>query len=218
LVGIIPTLAPFLIPLFIDHIRSDFPGLKLDFRELITEEILFKIQKGELDMGLVSTPVRGRFISTEALFYERFYFYFSRPVPNYHLTTELDLKSLWTLEEGNCFRDQISNFCNLHQKNIDQPFIYRTNSIDALIKIVDGKGGFTILPELSTLTLNGEQEDQVIQLDDVANKVREIGLVKPVHPGKARFIQIVKQYIQQNIPAHMQDASTYEIIDPLVTV
>jgi len=81
----------------------------------------------------------------------------------------VDYEKLWLLNEGNYFRDQINNFCDLNKIRKNQQFIYRSNSIDAVIRIVDAKGGIRILPELSTLCLTQQQEENTIKIAGVKN-------------------------------------------------
>jgi LysR family hydrogen peroxide-inducible transcriptional activator len=216
-IGVIPTVAPFLVPLFAEKLQEDHPDLRLDIQEDITEKVIAGIREGKYDVGIVSTPVHARNIACEPLFYERFYFYFSDKPPNIiHSTEELDLSEIWMLEEGNCFRDQVGDFCDLSELRQDRQFIYRTNSIDALIKIVEGKGGFTILPELCTLTLTAEQEENIMEISSVRQKAREIGLITAAHHGKQRLIDHLGLAIRDNIPKHMLQKSEFEVLDPMI--
>ncbi|MEJ2003648.1 MAG: LysR family transcriptional regulator, partial [Cyclobacteriaceae bacterium] len=70
-VGIIPTLAPFLVPLFSDSLQRDHPGIALDISELITNEVIHGVLQGDLDAGIISTPVNARGIASFPLFYEK---------------------------------------------------------------------------------------------------------------------------------------------------
>lgn len=98
----------------------------------------------------------------------------------------------------------------------DKPFIYRSNSIDALIRIVDTKGGMTILPELSTLSLSEKQEEYLKSIDGTP-KAREIGLITTKKPGKWRFIEKLQEHIFSNIPKSMLTAEGIEVVHPEVT-
>ena len=160
-VGIIPTLAPFLVPLFAEALQSDYPGFGLDIHEVITERVVRGVKMGELDVGIISTPITTRGIEVLPLFYEEFYLYTSTNLMskgNEMRLEDIPYDHLWLLDEGNCFRDQVNDLCDLNKIRKEKTFIYRSNSIDALVRIVDSKGGVTILPELSTLSLTAEQE------------------------------------------------------------
>jgi len=217
-VGIIPTLAPFLVPLFIDQLQTDYPDFKLDFHELITEEVVKSVKRGDLDVGLISTPIRSTGIKCIPLFYEKFFLYTSKENEQSKFEVkDIDQKELWLLDEGNCFRDQICNFCNIKEIRANKNFVYRTNSIDALIKIVDTKGGVTILPELSTLSLDEHQEERLKEIGN-QQKAREIGMVVITNNDKKRFVDKMQEYIQANVPQYMLGREKYQVIDPEIEI
>lgn len=219
-VGVIPTLSPFLIPLFANELQKDMPGFFLDIHEVITGQVISGVRDGSLDVGIISTPLVAPGIQVHPLFYEKFFVYTS---DNHYLsgsTVALDkirYDELWLLNEGNCFRDQINDFCDLEEIRKNKRFIYRSNSIDALIRIVDTKGGMTILPELSTLSLNEEQEERVRKIKGMP-RVREISLITTKHYDKKRFVGKLEEYIKANIPGHMLSSEDQEIVDPRIMV
>ncbi|MDN4163988.1 hydrogen peroxide-inducible genes activator [Cytophagales bacterium LB-30] len=212
-IGIIPTLAPFLTPLFIEELQNDYPKLEIDIVEMLTDQVIEGVRNGDLDAGLLSTPCRVFGIQTTPLFYERFFFYTSgkEGMANDIRLENIDYQKLWLLNEGNCFRDQINNFCDLNAIRKNKRFVYRSNSIDSLIRIVDAKGGMTILPELTTLSLDEQQEQQI---SPIGNKAREIGLITRNHCGKERFIEKLTSYIRKNIPSKMLIPNGLTIVDP----
>jgi len=217
--GIIPTLAPFLVPLFADAMMADHPSLHLEIAEKTTENVVAGVRSGDLDVGIISTPIKVYGIRSIPIFYEKFYLYTSEVE---YSTTDIRLEDvnydkLWLLEEGNCFRDQINDFCNLNQIRKDKHFIYRSNSIDALIRIVDTKGGLTILPELTTLSLSAKQEENIHDISGKP-KAREISLIVNNSPDKERYIEKLKYYITSNVPKHMLDRANYEIVDPNIQI
>lgn len=218
-IGIIPTLAPFLVPLFIESIEEDYPNLQLIIKEQITEQVVNNVRTGDLDVGIISTPINIYGIKSIPLFYERFYVYTSGE--NY-ATKEFKLEDinydkLWLLDEGNCFRDQINNFCDLKLVREGKKLIYESNSIDALIRIVDTKGGMTILPELTSLCLNEYQEENLKNISGKP-KAREIGLIVTNKYDKERYIQVLEEYIKKNIPHHMLSKQDYEVVDPNIQI
>ena len=215
-IGIIPTLAPFLVPLFSQSIQHEYPDLQLIFHEQLTEHVVNNVRNGELDVGIISTPIQVYGIQSIPLFYERFYIYASEN--NSKHTTEIKVKDinydeLWLLDEGNCFRDQINDFCDLKSIRKGKKFIYHSNSIDALIRMVDSRGGMTILPELTTLSLNGAQEDNLKTISGKP-KAREIGMIVTSNHDKGRYIKLLEKHIKTNIPSHMLSGENYEIVDP----
>lgn len=219
-VGVIPTLSPFLIPLFANDLQQDMPGFFLDIHEVTTAMVVSGVREGTLDVGIISTPLSAAGIQVHPLFYEKFYLYTSdnRYLPESAIALEkIRYDELWLLNEGNCFRDQINNFCDLDEIRKNKRFIYRSNSIDALIRIVDTKGGMTILPELSTLSLDANQEERVRSISGKP-RVREISLITTKHYDKKRFIDKLKGYILSNIPKHMLSPQDQEVVDPHITI
>jgi len=213
-IGIIPTLAPFLVPLFIRSIEKDYPNLQIVIYEQITEKVVNNVRSGDLDVGIISTPIDVYGIQSIPLFYERFYVYTTGANTSTEFRIE-DIRSerLWILDEGNCFRDQINNFCDLKSIREAKNLIYHSYSIDALIRIVDIKGGVTILPELTSLALSADQEDN---LKTIAGKpkVREVSLVVANQYHKKHYIDVLGTYVKKNIPHHMLESNDYEIVDP----
>jgi len=219
-IGVIPTLAPFLVPLFADQLLDDHPFFKLDIHEIITEKVVNGVRSGELDAGIISTPINVYGITTIPLFYEKFFIYSSEDYHNNDMQINLNkirYEHLWLLEEGNCFRDQINNFCDLNKIRKNKQFVYRSNSIDALIRLVDTKGGMTILPELSTLSLSEFQEENVKKIAGKP-KAREIAIIVPKNYDKERYIDKLKSYIQANIPKSMISSKGLEIVDPEINI
>ncbi len=216
-IGIIPTLAPFLIPLFTDHLQTKYPELDLDYHEMTTNRVIDGVRKSQLDTGLIATPVNVYGIESQPIFYEKFFFYSSHPIDatNAPSVRNVDYNNLWLLNEGNCFRDQINNFCDLQEIRKGKRFVYRSNSIDALIRIVDTKGGITILPELTTLSLTAEQENNITQ---IGRKAREIGIINRVNNSKQRFSDALIESITQNVPASMLTQKDLEVVDPEIVM
>ena len=218
--GIIPTLAPYLVPWFVEPLLKAFPQFRLDIHELITEKVIQGVLSGELDAGIISTPVSVSGLNVMPLFYEKFYIYTSEKSMYGHDAIDLrniEYSNLWLLEEGNCFRDQINNFCDLNKIRKNKQLVYRSHSIDALIRLVDAKGGITILPELSTLSLSQEQEENIREISGKP-KAREISIIKSRFRGKERFIAKITEYIRTNIPKTMLSSEGLEIVDPEIQV
>ncbi len=218
-IGIIPTLAPFLVPLFAYTFQDHYSDIALDINEMITEQVIKGVRKGQLDVGILSTPLTAGGIDTQVLFYEKFFLYASTKVPELQRTlAAIDYRKLWLLDEGNCFRDQMNNFCDVSKIRENKDFIYRSNSIDALIRIVDSKGGMTILPELTTLMLSAEQEENITVIGEDQFKAREVGLIKRSKTNKDLMISKLADHIKKSIPKSMLQAYNLEIVDPNIQV
>ena len=116
-VGIIPTLAPYLLPMFLQNFLNKYPDVKIKVRELTTEHIIEKLKSGKIDAGLLVTPLQDSSLIETPLFYEEMVAYVSKSnaafKKNYVLADDISLDELWLLEEGHCFRSQVMNLCEL---------------------------------------------------------------------------------------------------------
>ena len=223
-IGIIPTLAPYLLPLFINQLNEQFPKLKISVHEAITEEIIQGIKAGTFDAGIIATPIESSIkLTYSLLFYEGFLLFVSSNHSLYQQdmvdVREIPIQDIWLLKEGNCFRDQVNNICDFVSKEDDPQnlFYFESNSIESLCRIVEHKGGITFLPELTTLHISSEREDLIKELIG-PKRVREISLVYlPNHVQKRILVQLVP-VIQQSIPKKMLDAKGIEQIPTGVKV
>jgi len=218
--GIIPTLAPYLVPLFISHFGKAYPQVQLSIAELVTEEIIRDIKNGTLDAGIYATPVQSAGIYHEVLFYERFFLYVSASHPwsdKQHISMEdLPGTRLWLLREGNCFRSQVNDICQLQaSRQLKEPLVYESSSIESLMRIVEHQGGMTLIPELATLAVAPEQESMLRDFSD-QHHLREISLAYSRLHWKEKLLNKLKQSIVMHIPKHMQEAGKGIIMDTAV--
>jgi LysR family hydrogen peroxide-inducible transcriptional activator len=208
-VGIIPTLAPYLVPLFIGNFLKKYPNVKLKLTEYKTEEIIERLHHDKLDVGILATPLNEMGISEEPIFYEKLLSY-SDPEMTAKFGNRISIddilsSKLWVLSEGNCFRNQTFNLCNLDQtayKSFD--FEYESGSIETLIRLVDKEGGTTIIPELALDTLTPDQIDRVKFIEQT-NPVREISLVRRRKGLKASIVRVLKEEIRNAVPKSVQE-------------
>lgn len=200
-IGVIPTVSPYLIPLFISQFTEKYPEIKLNISEEITENILQLIKEGELDAGIIVTPVSESQLHYESLFYEKFYVYVSTEHDFYKQknikSKDLNLSDMWLLKEGNCFRNQIINICSYGESNIN--FNYESVSIDSLIRIVDKKKGITLLPELAALEIVNNNSKQIKAFKDLS-PIREVSLVSNKKYRKRKMLEMLQNEIIKNLP------------------
>jgi LysR family hydrogen peroxide-inducible transcriptional activator len=214
-VGIIPTLAPYLLPPLFKHIREKYPQLNLIIRETITEEIVQELKQNRLDCGLVVTPLKDAAIKESVLFYEELFVYVSRKNAlydkRYVLPSEIDPDKLWLLEEGHCFRSQILNLCELRRSK-DDHFRYETGNIETLKRMVDKSDGLTILPELAVMEFNKNQLKLVKQIKE-PRPAREVSLVTHRDHLKTKLIETLKAEVLQIVPAPMQQLKNKKVVE-----
>lgn len=203
-IGILPTLAPYLLPLFLNKLMNNFPKINLKINELTTDDIIRKLKENSIDVGILATPLNEKSISEFPLFYEELIVYLSKKnrayKKNYLLANDIDLSKLWLLEEGHCFRSQIINLCDLKKsfKNCHQ-FEYAAGSFETLKKIVDTTDGLTILPEMATHYFTTNQMAKIRHFKHPA-PVREVSIVLHRNYAKQNLVNILKAEILQAIP------------------
>jgi LysR family hydrogen peroxide-inducible transcriptional activator len=201
--GIIPTLAPYLLPLFIKNFVRKYPQLNVFIKEMITDEIISQIKAGKLDIGLAATPLNDSFIKEYPLFYEEFFVYSSGkenfPAKKYLLPKMIDIKRLWLLEEGHCLRSQILNLCELKRNESESENLhYEAGSIESLVNLVDKYEGITIIPKLAMLSLKSSQKKKIKEFAN-PKPVREISVVVGKNFARNKLLESLKDEIVSNI-------------------
>lgn len=211
-VGIIPTLAPYLIPLFITQFLKKYPEVRLRIQEITTELLVDKLKKGQLDVGILVTPLKDAAIRETPIFYEAFQVYSSHDFEKeYLLPEDLNPNELWLLEEGHCFRSQIMNLCEL-KKQTDSHLQYEAGSIETLKQMVAHHQGVTILPELAIRTLSPDEKKR-IKLFQAPAPAREVSLVTHRNFIKKRLIEVLKAEILAALPEEIRQNEEVVRID-----
>ncbi|WP_276501167.1 hydrogen peroxide-inducible genes activator [Terrimonas pollutisoli] len=203
-IGIIPTLAPYLLPLFAQQFTKKFPHVKLIVNEMMTDLIVNRLREGTIDAGILVTPLQEYGVKEHILFYEELLVYISRKnkdfKKHYVLAQDIDPHKLWLLEEGHCFRSQIMNLCELQKASKEgQSFEYEAGSIETLRRMVELSDGITILPELASMELSSKQQEQLRQFKRPA-PMREVSLVVHRDFVKKRLVEILKSEIINAVP------------------
>ena len=215
-VGVIPTLAPYLLPHFLQPFINKYPHVRLSIHEQPTETIVKQLTTGALDAGIMATPLHIPELKEEFLFNEEFVAYVSRREKafnkRYLLPADIDVQRMWLLEEGHCLRTQVMNLCAL-QKNasIEKNFDYAAGSIETLKRFVDKNGGITLLPELATYDMSNSKKDMLRYFKSPA-PVRELSLVTLKTFTKTRLVNVFKRVICDNIPREMMKRKKTELV------
>ncbi|MBK7807437.1 MAG: hydrogen peroxide-inducible genes activator [Saprospiraceae bacterium] len=210
--SVIPTLAPYIIPLFIQKFTVQYPEVELIIEEETTKSIIQKLKASETDVGLLVTPLDEKSMVTHPVFYEEFFVFSHDKIDKtYILPEDIDFRHLWLLEEGHCMRHQMMKLCEL--RNLENSNIkYNAGSIESLINITEASGGMTIIPELATWNLTPERKERVIPFYE-PTPVREISIIHHKFTTKLRLINSLTQIISSVIPSYMKIKDTYQRID-----
>jgi LysR family transcriptional regulator, hydrogen peroxide-inducible genes activator len=216
-VGIIPTLAPYLLPLFLKEFSEEYPQIRLNVSEHTTATIIHKLKSGQLDAGILATPLNDISIKEQQVFYEKYFLYVNNKEKGfdkrYVLPTSIDINRLWLLEEGHCMRSQILNLCELKKAHESQERIhYEAGSIETLKNIVEKNFGITIIPELATLNLTPSQKKR-IRFFKPPTPVREISIVTHREYIKVNLIEALKKMILSVVPVQMKVPKDVNILE-----
>ena len=215
--GILPTLAPYLLPLFLNAFLQKYPGIRLKVTELTTEAMVDRLKKHLLDAGLLVTPLDDPGIFEQPLFYEAFVVYVSPAEEMYSkryvLADDIDVRHLWLLQEGHCMRSQIMHLCELKtQMQEDNNFHYEAGSIETLKKMVETNNGLTILPELALQDLSAQQLKMVRHFKAPV-PVREVSLVTHRNFVKKRLLDALRQEILLAVPQAMRHKDRRTVVE-----
>ena len=219
-IGIIPTLAPYLLPLFLRKFLTKYPDIKIQISEFTTLAIIEKIKLNQLDAGILAIPLYEPDLIEMPLFHEEFVIYSSHKAgrfkKKYLLPEELNADQLWLLEEGHCLRNQVINLCELkvNERNIHQ-FDLSASSIATLKKVVDMNEGITVLPYLSLSDLSKKQMKNVRYFKPPV-PIRKIGLVSFRYFIKEKMLEALKTEILKSLPAEMLSDNNKMLVETKV--
>lgn len=206
--GVIPTLAPYLLPRFLNEFLEKHPGTSFTVVEMQTEDIIKNLKSGRLDVGILVTPLDDKEIREIAVFYEPILLYTSQKL-KYYDQERVNLKTLTTenlllLEEGHCFRGQVMNLCPAKGKRTNRQLNYQSGSFETLKAMVDNDYGYTLIPELAVDTRRKQVKHFLSP-----EPVREVSLV--VHYGFVKEMLLVKlrEAILKAIPPHFRKNEKY---------
>jgi LysR family transcriptional regulator, hydrogen peroxide-inducible genes activator len=148
-IGVIPTIAPYLLPTIIGDLTRRYPGLDMRLRETLTPRLIQELAEGRLDTAIVALPVSEPSFTEVPLFSEEFVLVrpsgdADKPVPNAETLREM---RLLLLEEGHCFRDQALSFCNMNSSLPRE--LLDGSSLSTLVQMVGAGIGVTLIPEMA---------------------------------------------------------------------
>ncbi|MGN0069770.1 MAG: hydrogen peroxide-inducible genes activator [Prevotella sp.] len=203
--GILPTIAPYLLPRFFPQITKDYPESDIRVMEMKTEECKRALLRGEIDAAiLVSLDNMENFTQT-TLFFEQFVTYISRGNRLFEQksvkSTDLQKEFLWLLDEGHCFRDQLVKFCNL-KSACESKATYSLGSIETFMRMVESGQGVTFIPELALDQLTRQQRE-LVRPFALPIPTREVVMLTTKNFVRQSLLNILVESIRKNIPPRM---------------
>lgn len=190
--GLIPTIAPYLLPAFLALARTDYPHLDLHVRETQTRSLLSELEDGKLDVAVLALPAEGSDLVTVPLFSDRFLLAVppSYPIPrNVRATREMIVQErLLLLEEGHCLRDQAIAYCDL--RPVAGINTLGISTLSTVAGMVEAGQGITLLPEICLKVETAGREITIVPFAD-PEPIRTIGLVwRATSPRLADFTEL----------------------------
>ncbi len=216
-IGIIPTIAPYLLPLFAGGFKRKYPNIKMIIEEVVTERIEEMLQQDLLDVGILVTPLNNKSVFEMPLYYEEMLIYTNErhqlAKQNIIEVKDIALPDIWLLSDGHCFRNQVVNLCDLNSsKNDSLPFDFESGSLDTIIKIIDKEGGFTLIPELAGLEIKSSKENNLRYFSSTT-PLREVSLVYTRQYAKTKLIELFADEIKLSIPNYMLDKERGTLVE-----
>jgi LysR family transcriptional regulator, hydrogen peroxide-inducible genes activator len=221
--GVIPTLASTLLPMFLPLFARKHPRVALEVVEIKTETMLRQLREGTLDAGIAATPLNLPGIGEQVVCHESFYVYLS---PNHPLADQARIRQadlldepVWLLGEGHCFRSQVLALCSADRKQSPafSQVSFDVSSFETLVGLVDAGFGSTILPELFVRRLSDEQRKNQVRAFVVPEPVREIGFLHAREHLRWAIGAELYSMLREAIPSSLRsrDTSELQIVAPL---
>ena len=203
--GVIPTLAPYVLPWFLRRFADTFPQVDLTIYERTTQGILDDLERRRLDVGLVALPLQEARMVERPIFDDPFYVYAHAEDPILTLDevdpSELDPERVWLLEDGHCLRHQALSLCRRVEgcPRFDH-LRFEAASLETLRRLVDTTSGLTLVPETFARELPKDvRRRQTRPFRDPA-PMRRVGLVHPRSTSKTDILDALEATLRKALP------------------
>jgi len=216
-VGIIPTIAPYLVPLFLRPFTEKHPNVKLVFEEALTSEVLDGLHEDHFDVGIIATSTNQHIYEHE-LFSEPFLGYLS---PGHEFASkdklcidDLYSQDLWLLNEGHCFRDQTIKLCKKTNDKLQHSNIsFESGNLETLKRLVEQDYGITLMPQLAMQDHDTRCANGVIKefMDPVPT--RKIRLVYSREFLKQNIVNAFVETIKESIPDELKNLKDELVVE-----
>jgi LysR family transcriptional regulator, hydrogen peroxide-inducible genes activator len=202
--GMIPTIAPYLLPAVMGDLTRLHPELDIHVREALTTKLIQELAEGRLDAAIVALPVSEPALTEVALFAENFLLVRpgedeGSPVPGSEALREM---RLLLLEEGHCFRDQALSFCNMPSPLPRE--VLDASSLSTLVQMVSAGMGITLIPEMAVLVETRRASVSVARFED-PQPSRTIGMIwRRTSPLAAQLLEL-SEVVRRSAAAAVSD-------------
>lgn len=214
-IGIISTVAPYLLPLFLIEFAQKFPNINIVIQEINTKNIQKELKKRDLDIGIVAVPLNDKDVLEFSLFDEPFVLFNSSDKQHkINNLNDIDFSKLLLLEEGHCLRTQVEQIFRLNKlnKKNNLNFEFRAGSIESLVRFTKANKGITLLPYLATIDL---KEREMLQEIETSVPMRSVGLVTHKNFVKIGLLKEIQAIIKRKVKPLIPEFNEKYIVSPL---
>lgn len=212
--GVLPTIAPYLLPRIVPEMASQLPMINLQAFDKTTDQIVKDLHSGQLDLGLMVTPFDDPALELIPVYREEFVLYISHRHKLFNQQVidqdDLDPNEIWVLEEGHCFGEQVLNICG-RKDDANKKFSYKSGSLEALKRLVDKYGGMTLLPELAVEDFDANSMKHVRKIN-APYPVREVSIAVHKNFHKMALVKKLASLIKDALPFNFQEKSETKLI------
>jgi len=202
--GIIPTLLPTLVPLFLTQFTRAHPRIDLEIVEAKTTTLLRSLREGAIDGGLAATPLDVAGVHERVICHEGFFAY----LPEGHALlsrgrihqSDLIEEHVWLLSEGHCFRTQVLHLCSADRRHGGRQCSVQCESFETLIGIVDSGFGVTIVPELVVRALPAARQAAHVRPFAIPEPVREISFLHAREQERLQAADALVESLRSALP------------------
>ena len=216
--GVIPSLAPYLLPRILPLLQSRFPELRLELRETQTRQLVEDIKSGALDAAMLALPVSEPDIDTMALFEDLFLLAVPASDPRSEsvrvAAADIDQDRLILLEDGHCLRDQALAFCATAARGRTANAggtVFGASSLNTVMQMVAGGYGVTLIPQIAADVERRDERVKFLRLEN-PQPGRSIGLAfRRTSPRKNDFVAL-GEVVKESMATRTPDASQRETL------
>lgn len=203
--GVLPTIAPYLLPRFLPELSEEYPALDIRIIEMKGRDGIETLKNGELEAILIAEATEGEHLHSIPLYHEAFLGYISKYSHLFKKESirpgDINGEQLWLPDEGHCFRNQLARFCQLNVE-ISGQTTYRQGSMETFMRMVESGKGITFIPELAALQLTEEQK-RLIRPFVMPRPVRKIYLATRTDFIRHSLLNILTEKIKACVPKEM---------------
>ncbi|MFT4578447.1 MAG: LysR family hydrogen peroxide-inducible transcriptional activator [Nitrospinales bacterium] len=214
--GIIPTLAPYLLPLFLKNFTTTYPAVSLIVEEMQTQKIIKMLKEDKIDAGILVTPLNQKGVVEWPIFNDPFLAYLAPKHPLLSLSQvsdkDLSQDDIWLLNEGHCFRDQAIEICKRvkGKGSKNKNLTFESGNLETLKRLVDQNFGYTLLPSLAILGMSASEQKKKVRFFKSPAPIREVSVVYSRNYLKKSIIEALYKEVVSSLPKELKKSKTKE--------